>query len=335
MMERDCRERLQFYTDLTESTVKLVNATSSFVSNRTSEREGLVGKLEAEKKSSAIPATLPRPRLTAKPLPRLPPFKSYNLDGGFDALKLGRESPQQTKQQWQNNGGIPSSPPPPSAPNTNSHASVSSPAPSPSPYTQYPTHNPTLPPPTSSPPRSSFFPPPPLPPSFSSISQPGQGPWGFLERGSHTPVQPPAEQNISPQPLSGQGTLPPPLGQSVLPPQLPTMAHLERRQPPPRPTLPAAVSPVQSSPTPPQQSQQQQQQEEYEQQPHLLYQFNRFVGHASQGIRSRRNSEWSQVTGVSDETRVSRLQGDGRTVGLRTATAFTVYGRKRTAPAVS
>ena len=114
MLERDYRKGLQFYTDLTELTVKLGSATRSFVSERTSERQALVGKLEAEKRLSTAAATSPPPPLAAKP-PLLPPppFKPYTLDGAFDALNLGRGSPQQTQQQWQNNGGTPSPPPPP------------------------------------------------------------------------------------------------------------------------------------------------------------------------------------------------------------------------------
>jgi hypothetical protein len=329
-MERDCRKGFQFYTDLTELSVKLGSATRSFVSKRTSEREALVEKLESEKRLSAVAATSPPPPLAAKP-PLLPPlsFKPYNMDGVFDALKLGRESPQQTQQQWENNGGILSSPPPPPAPKRNSCPTVSSPAPGPSPYTQFPTHKPTLSLPTSSPPRSSSFLPP-LSPSFSGISQPGQGSYanlgGFLGTGR---IRPPAGQDVPPQPLSGRGALSPPLGQSVLPSRLPTMAELERRQSP----FPAAALRFQSPPPPSQQPQQQQQQEEYEQRPHLLYQFNRFVGHTPQDVRNRHNSEVSLVTKASDETRprVRRLQGDGRTVGLRTAAALAVHGRKHTA----
>ena len=162
MMERGCRKGLQFYTDLTELMVKLGSETRSFVSERTSQRQALVGKLEAEKRLSAVAATSPPLPLAAKP-PLLPPppFKPYTLDGAFDGLNLGRGSPQQTQQQWQNNGSTPSPPPPPPVPNRNSYASplqqqplapygVSSPAPGPSPYTQYPTHKPTLPPPPSS-----------------------------------------------------------------------------------------------------------------------------------------------------------------------------------------
>jgi hypothetical protein len=157
MMERNCRKGLQFYMDLTELTVTLGSATRSFVSKRTSEREALVGKLEAEKRLSGVAATLPPPPLAAKrPPPRPPPFKPHAMDGVFDPLNFGQEPPQQTQQQWQNTGGIPSSPPP-SAPNGSLYASplqqppalrsVSSSAPGPSPYTQYPTHEPTLPPP--------------------------------------------------------------------------------------------------------------------------------------------------------------------------------------------
>ena len=304
MMERDCRKGLQFYTELTELTLKLSSATRPFVSERTSEREALVGKLEAEKRLSAVAATSAPPPLAAKPpLPPPPPLKPYSLNGAFDALNLGRGSPQQTQQQWQNSGGTP---PPPPAPNRNSYASplqhppaqygVSSPAPGPSPYTQYPTHKPTLPAPPSSPPRSSFFPPPPNAPSFSSMSQPGQDPYanlgGFLGTESYPPIrrqslppQPPWGQNVPPQPplgqsvppqpplgqslppqsRSGQGALLPPLGQNEFTPQLPTFADLDRQQPPPpRPTFPAA--PVQS---PPLQPQQQQQQEGYGQRPQL------------------------------------------------------------------
>ena len=302
MLERDCRKGLQFYTDLTELTVKLGSATRSFVSERTSECQALVGKLEAEKRLSAAAATSPPPPLAAKP-PLLPPppFKPYTLDGAFDALNLGRGSPQQTQQQWQNNGGTPSPPPPPPVPDRNSYASplqqqslapygVPTPAPGPSPYRQYPTHKPTLPPPPSSPPRSSFFPPPPIPPSFSSMSQPGQDPYanlGFLGTESYPPTrrqsvppqppwqsvppQPPFGQSVPPHPPSGhgvppqpQGALPPSLGQSALQGRLPTMADLDLRR-----QRPAAISPVQSPPQPPQQHQQQQQQEGYGQRPQL------------------------------------------------------------------
>ena len=301
MVERDCRKGLQFYTDLTELTVKLGSATRSFVSERTSERQALVGKLEAEKRLSAVAATSPPPPLAAKP-PLLPPppFKPYTLDGAFDGLNLGRGSPQQTQQQWQNNGSTPSPPPPPPVPNRNSYASplqqqplapygVSSPAPGPSPYTQYPSHKPTLPPPPSSPPRSSFFPPPPVPPSFSSMSQPGQDPYanlGFLGTESYpqtrrqsvppqppwqsVPPQPPFGQSVPPHPPSGQsvssqpqGALRPSLGQSGLQGRLPTFADLDLRQ------RPAAISPVQSPPQPSQQPPQQQQQEGYGQRPQL------------------------------------------------------------------
>jgi len=190
--------------------------------------------------------------------------------------------------------------------------SVSSPAPGPSPYTQYPTHKPTPPPSTSSPPRSSFF--PPLPPSFSSMSQSGQDPYAnlgeLLGKGSYTPIRQPAGQSVPPQPPSGQDELPLPLGQSVLPPRLPTMANLDRRQPPPHPTFPAAVLPVLSPPSPPQQPQQQRQ--EYVQRPQIPNQFNQFVGHESLGLRNRRNSEWSQATGVSDETHLSLKKSKNR-----------------------
>ena len=70
-----------------------------------------------------VATTSPPPPLAAKP-PLLPPppFKTYTLDGAFDALNLGRGSPQQTQQRWQNNG-TPSPPPPPPVPNRNSYAS--------------------------------------------------------------------------------------------------------------------------------------------------------------------------------------------------------------------
>ena len=107
-----------------------------------------------------VATTSPPPPLAAKP-PLLPPppFKPYTLDGAFDTVNLGRGSPQQTQQQWQNNGVTPSSRPPPPVPNRNSYASplqqppapygISSPASGPSPCTQYPTHKPTVPPPHS------------------------------------------------------------------------------------------------------------------------------------------------------------------------------------------
>lgn len=104
------------------------------------------------------------------------------------------------------------------------------------------------------------------PPTRQQSVQP-QPPWQSM------PPQPPFGRSVRPQPPSGQGVrpqpqgaLPPPLGQNVLPARLPTLADLDRRQPPPpRVTFPAAVSPVQSPPEPPRQPQQQQQQEGYRQ----------------------------------------------------------------------
>ena len=270
MMEWDYRKGLQFYTDLTELTVELGSLTDSFVSERTSEREALVGRLEAEKRLSAVETTSLRPPLAAKrPPPRPPPFKPYSLDGALDALNFWQEPSQQTQQQWQNKGGIPSPPPPP-APNR------------------------SLPPPTSSPLRSIFFPPPPLPPVFPGMSQPGQdldvNLEGFVGTGSNTPIHPPAGQSVPPQPPLGQGALPPSLGNSVS--CLPAIANLDCQQPLLL-RFPAAVSPVQSPPL-----------SMPRQQPQVLYPFTQFVSHESQRVRNRRNSEVSQLSQVtvSDET---------------------------------
>ena len=238
-----------------------------------------------------VATTSPPPPLAAKP-PLLPPppFKPYTLDGAFDALNLGRWFPQQTQQQWQNNGGTPSSPPPPPVPNRNLYASplqqlpapygVSSPAPGPSPYTQYPTHKPTLPPPPSSSPRSDRVSSPLLPFCLRFLACLSQGSMRIGEF-LGTESYPPCRQSVPPQPLLGQsappqppsgqgvppqpwGAQPPPLGQSVPGPRLPTMADLDLRR-----QRPAAVSPVQSPPQLPQQLQQQQQQEGYGRRPQL------------------------------------------------------------------
>jgi hypothetical protein len=149
MMEWDCRRALQLYADLTELMVKLASATQSFVYKWISEHEVLVGRLEAEKRLSAVAANSP---LTAKhPLPQPPPFKPHNLDSAFDALNFGQEPPQTIQQQLQNKGDTLASPPPLTS-NRNLYASpqqlppppysISSSEPSHSLYTQYPSHKP-------------------------------------------------------------------------------------------------------------------------------------------------------------------------------------------------
>ena len=239
-----------------------------------------------------VATTSPPPPPAAKP-PLLPPppFKPYTLDGAFDALNLGRWFPRQTQQQWQNNGGTPSSPPPLPGPGRDSYASplqqppapygISSPAPGPSPHTQYciqltslPSHLHLI----SHPDRVSS---PLLPFCLRFLACLSQGNMRIREFLGTESYPPTCRQSVPPQALFGQsappqlpsgqgvppqpwGAQPPPLGQSVPGPRLPTMVDLDLRR-----QRPAAVSPVQSPPQLPQQLQQQQQQEGYGQRPQL------------------------------------------------------------------
>src|SRR5258708_6358517 len=73
-----CSKGLQFYGELTELATKLRASVRSFVTERTTEREALVAKLETEKKLSASITSPPRlaaqpPSLQPPPLPPPPP----------------------------------------------------------------------------------------------------------------------------------------------------------------------------------------------------------------------------------------------------------------------
>ncbi|KAJ7489516.1 BRO1-like domain-containing protein [Mycena latifolia] len=160
---------LQFYTELTELTVKLRRTVKAFVVGRVEERERLAAKLESEKRlSSAGP-----PPLAAKP-----PQSSGGLESSFAGMNL-RGSP--APPQWQSSA--PQSPhqqyppPPPSQYPSPPQSYPSAPPPPPGQYTSPP------PPPSHQqyysqqqpqpPPRQQSFPPPP-PPQPAQYSQPSQ-----------------------------------------------------------------------------------------------------------------------------------------------------------------
>ena len=218
LMNRSCRKGLQFYTELTQLTTKLRSNVRSFISERTTERDGLVVKLETERRLSA--ATSPPPPLAAKPQVPPPPRQS-TLDGAFSSMNLRDKTTSPPQQQyWQSNpqsyGGnssygatqqhpspYPSAPPPSQQPPSqyNSYQSYGpphqygSPPGLPPPLQQQSTQG-TLPPP-----------PPPRPPTHSSSypvpSAPPSDPYSSLSMFNPTPNQPPTSTSSTPSVAQG------------------------------------------------------------------------------------------------------------------------------------
>ncbi|KAJ7083734.1 BRO1-like domain-containing protein [Mycena belliarum] len=222
---------LQFYTELTELTVKLRRNVKAFVLGRIEERERLAATLDSEKRlSSAGP-----PPLAAKPSP------PGGLESNFAGMSLRGSS---TPSQWQPTA--PQSPhqqfplpPPPQYP-----------SPAPNPYSSAPPHagqysSPPPPPPltqgqyySQAPPRQQSFPPPP-PPQPAQYSQsshsyapsppsaPANDPYAHLGifSASSYPTQAP-----SPGPAPSLSSPPPP----PPPPQVSYNSSYAQSPPPPQ-----------------------------------------------------------------------------------------------------
>ncbi|KAL1745989.1 BRO1-like domain-containing protein [Schizophyllum fasciatum] len=193
---------LQFYTDLTELAVKLRNNVKLFVSERTRERDSLVGAIEAERRLSGMVSS--PPPLAAKP-PVPPPPPSSGLESTLASMSL-RNAPSPPSQstpttQWRN------TPPPPSQ---QQYSYGSQYAGSPASYA------PSPPPPHQRQGSTSAWLPPPPPPSA-----PPADPYAGLGMfGDTAPTQyttPPPQQQYSspppPPPSQQQYSSPPPASQ--------------------------------------------------------------------------------------------------------------------------
>ncbi|KAJ7705251.1 BRO1-like domain-containing protein [Mycena rosella] len=225
---------LQFYTELTELTVKLRRNVKAFVASRVEERERLAAKLESEKRlASSGP-----PPLAAKP-----PSSTGGLELGFAGMNL-RGSPA-PPPQWQPNA--PQSPhqqyppPPPSQYSSPAQSYPSAPpppsqysSPPPPPSQQY--YSPQQP---QQPQRQQSFPPP--PPQPAQYSQPPQ---------SYAPSPPPAPAN---DPYAHLGMFSPASYSAQTP--SPGSTHGVSSPPPPPPPPHGAYAPSHAQPQPPPQGQ--------------------------------------------------------------------------------
>ncbi|KAF9238046.1 BRO1-like domain-containing protein [Melanogaster broomeanus] len=215
---------LQFYSQLTELSATLSRNVKSFVSDRRSERDKLVG--QAERKSApALPTTAPPPPSMETS------FASMNLQGGMNRPSLPKP-PQPTSYT---NARLPTQPPRPSylppPPPQPVHSSYAAPTPTPDPYanlglfssSQYsapstqPQSSAPPPPPSSLPPqRQSSFPPHPPPPQSQPSYQ--YAPQGY-STSSPFPAPPPPMQYSTPPPPSNTTPRPPSQSQPMPPPQ--------------------------------------------------------------------------------------------------------------------
>ncbi|GLB39730.1 putative BRO1-domain-containing protein [Lyophyllum shimeji] len=228
---------LQFYTELTELSSKLRSDVRDFVSTRKVEREGLVAKLEAEKRMSAVlPPLAPRP----PPVPPPPVARGLtDLDKSFASLGIGtgpmkpaygpasdleksfmsvglRSPPQhQPQHQWQS-----TPPPPPAAPQRQYTAPPSPPA----------TQAYRSPPPHGTPPPNHYGTQSHLHSQYSS-TPPQQQPYPPPPSQSHYQSPPPPPSNQQQQPYH-QNSL---SSSSFLPPPPPRPAQSSYASPPPPP----------------------------------------------------------------------------------------------------
>ncbi|PPQ99317.1 hypothetical protein CVT24_009185 [Panaeolus cyanescens] len=202
---------LQFYNELTDLVSTLRAQVRSFVAERSAEREGLVAKLETEKRLSSS-ATAPAMSMGDKPPPIPPPPRS-TLEAALGSMSL-RDRPQPS---YTGGGGYtPSSygnatsPPPPPPVSASQYASgYNSYPPPPPPSSHYQT------PPSQQQQHSSFLPPPPPPrssqPSLSSPPPPPPlDPYASLSLfNPSAPPAPPSHHSLNPTPVASAPPPPP------------------------------------------------------------------------------------------------------------------------------
>ncbi|KAG6337019.1 hypothetical protein ID866_2079 [Astraeus odoratus] len=229
---------LQFYNQLIELSSSLARNVKSFVSERRSEREKLVGQAEVQKRLSAPKP--PVPPLDSKPplppAPRSPP----SLEASFASMNL--------------QGGRHGTPPPSKSSQALAYANLPAPPPQPQRPSTY-----TLPPPPRQPQRSSYAPPQPPQDPYANLGLFGSS--HFASPPRTLPSAPPAP----PPPPQRQSTFAPPpppsqqphqsyasQGYSSTSPFARSPPAMQIASPPPPPSIPSRPSSqYQSIPPPP------------------------------------------------------------------------------------
>ncbi|EIW79638.1 BRO1-domain-containing protein [Coniophora puteana RWD-64-598 SS2] len=248
---------LQFYHQLTDLSGTLSRNAKSFVNERRSERDKLVGEAEVQRRLSGGPQS-PPPLADKPPVP--PPRPQSNLESSFASMSLqghrGPVSPPPRPPQSQYMG---SPPPPPQSQSSRQSSdfhppqqqprspySPSAPAPDPyaslgafgggsqSPYAPSPAQN------TSSsgsqyaqPQKQGSFPPPPPPPSQAQYHHQHNHSQSYAQPQQYSsPSQyaPPANSGFPPPPPPNRYSMPPP------PQQQPSQGYPGMPPPPPQPS---------------------------------------------------------------------------------------------------
>ncbi|THV02206.1 BRO1-domain-containing protein [Dendrothele bispora CBS 962.96] len=283
---------LHFYTELTQLTATLRQNVKSFVARRATEREGLAGKLEVEKRLSA--ASSPPPLAAKPPVPPPPSsnaapdlassFGSMNIRSTPPVPATSPPVPPAPQSYHSRQGSLYSQPQPQSPaggiPPPTTHYNPSSASQAPSSYLP----SPGLPPPPPQRQQSSYMPPPPPSQSYSSPPPPQTDPYAglglFNPGGSgssatspppqHQPPQQQQQYYMPPAPSAPPSAPPPPPQQySHNPNQYQYQQQQQQQQygfPPPPPSQQQGGGyggyghgyGISSPPPPPQQQQQQQ-----------------------------------------------------------------------------
>ncbi|KAG8966843.1 bck1-like resistance to osmotic shock [Tulasnella sp. 419] len=213
-----------FYRELADIVGQLRRSAASFVATRSSERDRLVSKAEASKRTTSSHSSAPPP----------PPPKKNTLESSFSALNFNdrQPPPPQSYQSWPQQhpvaSGLP--PPPPPAPIAATQSrSPTSYMTSPPPPSLPPSQPSPYPPPPPNRQGTGVLPPPPPPPQQYSVPygnpQPPADPYARL---FDTPGLPSQFSMSSPPPVQSPTNPPPP----------PQMQHQTQNWPPYNPQAP-------------------------------------------------------------------------------------------------